>query len=263
MAEPLRRDERLGRLWRVLASALCFAVFGLGGLVIRVVVYPLLGLLLRDPARRARAARALIHHAFRLFIGLVVALGVASYELRGAERLRRRGLLVLANHPSLIDVVFLIALIEQADCIVKGALARNPFTRGPIRAAGFVCNDSGAGLVEDCIASVRAGNNLIVFPEGTRTPLAGRARLQRGAAHIAVRGALDITPVRIRCAPPMLPKGVPWYRVPPRRPHFVIEVCDDIAVGRFAAAGGPALGARRLTDHLTDYFSPETCRAAA
>lgn len=260
MAEGLRR---LGCLWRVAASAICFAVFGLGGLAIRLLVYPLLTLLVRDRRRRSLVARAVIHRAFRLFVGLMVALGVVTYELRGAERLRRRGLLVLANHPSLIDVVFLIALIERADCIVKGALARNPFTRGPIAAAGFVCNDSGAGLVEDCIASVRAGNNLIIFPEGTRTPLAGRGRLQRGAANIAVRGALDITPVHIRCAPPMLPKGVPWYRVPPRRPHFVIEVRDDITVARFAAAAGEALAARRLTDHLTDYFSPETCRAAA
>ncbi len=34
--------ERLNRYWRVFATGFCFAVFGLGGLVIRLLVYPLL-----------------------------------------------------------------------------------------------------------------------------------------------------------------------------------------------------------------------------
>ena len=74
------------------------------------------------------------------------------------------GLLILANHPSLIDVVFLISFVRHADCIVKAALAHNPFMRGPIRAAGFITNGDGAGLLEDCVKSLRGGNNLIVFP---------------------------------------------------------------------------------------------------
>lgn len=245
--------------WRIVATGLCFSTFGLGGLLLRVLVFPLLRLMVWNRQRRALIAKWLIHQSFRVFVGLMATVGVISYEVRGREKLKRDGLLILANHPSLIDVVFLISFVSRADCIVKGTLARNPFTRGPVRAAGFACNDSGAGLVEDCIASVRSGNNLVIFPEGTRTPLSGEARLQRGAANIAVRGGIDITPVRIRCSPPMLTKGVKWYRVPERRAHFVIEVCDDIRVRDFTeGCAGEALAARRLTDHLTEYFSMET-----
>ncbi len=257
--------DRLGRLWRIVATAVCFLTFGLGGLLMRLAVYPLLSLFVRESHRRMLFSRWIIHHAFRLFVRLMMAVGVISVEVHGAHRLRhRRGMLVLANHPSLIDVVFLISLIECADCVVKGGLARNAFTRGPIRAAGFVRNDAGVELVSDCIASVRAGSNLIIFPEGTRTPLNGKARLQRGAANIAVRGAIDITPVRISCSPPVLTKGVGWYHVPPRRAHFCIEICDDIRIDRFVSGDcGEALAARRLTDHLTDYFFLEPCRAAS
>lgn len=251
--------ERIDQYWRICATGFCFSTFGLGGLLMRVFIFPLLWVVVWHQRRRAELAKWVIHHAFRGFVGLMALVGVISYEVRGAERLKRRGLLVLANHPSLIDVVFLISFVRHADCIVKGALARNPFTRGPIRAAGFVCNDSGAGLVEDCIVSLRSGNNLVIFPEGTRTPLNGEARLQRGAANIAVRGNIDITPVRIRCTPPMLTKGVKWYRVPERRAHFIIEVCDDIPVRDFTQdSPSEALAARRLTDHLTEYFSMET-----
>jgi hypothetical protein len=94
---------------------------------------------------------------------------------------------VLANHPTLIDVVFLISLLPNADCVVK-RVACNPFMRGPVRAAGYISNDDGAGLVDDCIAAVRAGGSLVIFPEGTRSVPGQPPRLQRGAANIAVRG---------------------------------------------------------------------------
>jgi len=258
--------ERIGRCWRVLATGLCFAVFGLGGLLLRVLVFPALRFAVRSPERQATLARHLIRWTFRVFLGLMQALGVLSFEVRGLAKLQRRGLLILANHPTLIDVVFLIAFVERADCIVKAALARNSFTRGPVRAAGYVCNDSGPGMVEDCIASLRAGNNLIVFPEGTRTPRDGSAACwQRGGAHVALRSGVDVTPVRIAVTPPVLRKGDPWYRVPVRRSHFVFDIGDDISVAAFVE-GSPneALAARHLTDHLAHTLtSPETFRAAA
>jgi 1-acyl-sn-glycerol-3-phosphate acyltransferase len=256
--------ERIDLYWRVCATGLCFSSFGIGGLLLRVLVFPLLRLAVWHEQRRAAFARWLIHHAFRFFVGLMCRLGVISYEVRGRHKLRRRGLLILANHPTLIDVVFLMSFIKHADCIVKAALAGNPFTRGPVRAAGFVCNDSGPGMVHDCIASLHAGNNLIVFPEGTRTPRDGAARLQRGAANVAVRGGIAVTPVRIRVTPPTLGKGEKWYRVPARRAHFIFDVGDDIDVRRFTEPGGSeAIAARRLTEHLAEHFSPETLSAPA
>ncbi|HSV34480.1 MAG TPA: lysophospholipid acyltransferase family protein [Ramlibacter sp.] len=248
--------ERIGAAWRVLATGLCFACFGIGGLLLGIVLFPFMRLCIRDARQRARAAKAVIHHLFRFFIGLMRSMGVLTYEVRGLARLQPGGQLILANHPTLIDVVFLMAFIGRADCIVKGALARNPFTRGPVRAAGFVFNDSGSGLVEDCVNSVRAGNNLIIFPEGTRSAQDGPLRLHRGAARVALLGEVDIVPVRIQCTPATLSKGDKWYSVPARRAHFDIEVCEPIPVAQFSADGEhPALAARRLTAHLTDYFS--------
>ncbi|MDF3888457.1 lysophospholipid acyltransferase family protein [Cupriavidus basilensis] len=250
--------ERLDRAWRVCATGLCFSSFGVGGLVLRVVVFPLLALVMWPSARRQRACKNVVHHAFRLFLWLMRSVGVIRYEVLHAERLRRRGLLIVANHPSLIDVVFLIALTRQSDCVVKSGLARNPFTRGPVRATGYVCNDSGAGMVDDCIASLRAGNNLVIFPEGTRTALHGPLRLRRGAANIAVRGGFALTPVVIRCEPPTLTKGEKWYRVPPRRPRYIIDVREDIRVAQWVPSGmDDTLAVRHLTHSLSEFFSRE------
>lgn len=249
--------ERIDRAWRVAGTGLSFVTFGLGGLLIGLLGAPLLNLLVRDRTRRTRIARLGVHLAFRCFIGWMHLLGVLRYTVIGRYKLDRGGLLVLANHPTLIDVVFLISLIPNADCVVRAGLFRNPFTGGPLRAANYRCNDSGAGLVDDCIASLRAGNNLVLFPEGTRTPVGGPMTLQRGAANIAVRGGRDVTPVRIRCEPLTLTKGLPWWRVPPRRAHFTIRIDDDIAIAPFRAAHEDALAARHLTRFLHDHFLVE------
>jgi 1-acyl-sn-glycerol-3-phosphate acyltransferase len=250
--------DRIGHGWRVLATGLSFALFGLGGLLLRVLVFPLLSLCVRAPASRIRLSRGLIRLSFRTFVGIMRTLGVLRYEVSGLDKLDRRGLLILANHPTLIDTVFLIAFVRNADCIVKSGLWNNPFTRGPVRAAGYVCNDRGPELVEDCIVSLRGGGNLIVFPEGTRTPRDGAIELKRGAANIAVRGARAVTPVRIGCEPPTLGKGDKWWQVPPRQASFRITVGDDIAIERFT---GPdvtdTVAARRLTEYLQRYFMEE------
>jgi 1-acyl-sn-glycerol-3-phosphate acyltransferase len=250
--------ERTGRYWRICATGLSFAAFGVGGLAMRVLLVPLLNLLIWKRQLRIRLARSMIRVAFRGFVGLMRGLGVLRYRITGLERLQRSGLLILANHPTLIDTVFLMAFVKRADCIVKSELWNNPFTHGPVRAAGYIRNDSGIGMLDDCIASLGCGNNLIVFPEGTRTLADGEVRLKRGAANIAVRGATNVTPVLIRCTPPTLGKGGKWWRVPPRRAQFNIHVQEDIDVRPFiAAAGSETLAARHLTEYLEDYFNKE------
>lgn len=249
--------------WRIIGTGLSFAVFGAGGLLMRVVVFPLLYVFVWRRERRVTVAREVIRITFRGFIGMMRVLGVLSYEIHGLEKLDRRGLLILANHPTLLDTVFLMAFVHNADCIVKGKLRNNPFTRGPVRAAGYICNDDGPGLIEDCIASLRGGSNVIIFPEGTRTPAPGLSQFKRGAANIAVRGRWNITPVVISCVPPTLGKGQKWWQVPVRRMHFRIDVRDDMVIDALMKGSDrDVLAARNVTEQLQTYFSKEHTRHA-
>lgn len=251
--------KRINRYWRVIATGLSFALFGLGGLMLRLVVFPVLGVVVRDPRQRMLRARSVIRLAFRGFVELMRVLGVIRYDITGLERLDRQGMLILANHPTLIDTVLLMAFVRHADCIVKNALWRNPFTRGPIRAAGYISNEQGPDLIEDCIESIRSGGNLIIFPEGTRTPRDGHISFKRGAANVAVRGACPITPVRIACTPATLGKGAKWWEVPDTVAHFRLHIGPDIRIGTDVpqCADNPTLAARQLTTYLQQYFMKE------
>jgi 1-acyl-sn-glycerol-3-phosphate acyltransferase len=256
--------EIASRWWRVAATGFCFFVFALGAMVLNMLVFPLLRLCVWRRSDRARWAKNLMHYLFRFFVTLMRTVGVLRLEVHGLEKLKRPGLLIVANHPSLVDVLFLISLIKQADCVVNGRVQRNFFMRGTVRTTGYLCIENGLTLLRDAAASLHAGNSLIVFPEGSRTPLVGALPLQRGAAHVAIRTGVSITPVRIRCQPPMLTKGVPWCSVPVRPGHFVLEVCDDIPVECFQKIShNPTVAARHLTDHLTEFFSLEIQRAAS
>ncbi len=106
--------DRLWHYWRVAATGFCFAVFGIGGLVLRVAVFPLLYLVFWQSAERINAARNVIRILFRGFIGLMKYSGVLRYEIIGLDKLARNGLLILANHPTLIDTVFLMAYVNPS-----------------------------------------------------------------------------------------------------------------------------------------------------
>ncbi|MFZ6751423.1 lysophospholipid acyltransferase family protein [Undibacterium sp. Ren11W] len=255
--------NRLQFYWRVVATGLCFVSFGIGGLLLGVLVFPLIHMMIRQRQSRMRCARTVLRVTFRAFIGMMHALGVLRYEIIGLEKLERQGLLILANHPTLIDTVFLMAFVKRADCIVKAGLWNNPFMRGPVRAAGYINNDQGQQLVADCIGSLQDGNNLIVFPEGTRTAKDAVICMKRGAANIAVRGARNITPVLITCAPVTLGKGEKWWQIPPHRAQFRIEVLEDIEIAGFiAGAASEVMAARHLSDYLQKFFTQEYQRHA-
>jgi 1-acyl-sn-glycerol-3-phosphate acyltransferase len=249
----------LHKYWRICGTGIGFLAFGIGALSLRLLIFPLINLAVRHQQQRIAWSRTAIRWAFRSLIELMCMLRVISYDISGLERLQRRGLLILANHPTLIDTMLLMAFVRHADCIVKSALWNNPVTRGPVRAAGYISNAQGPLLVEDCIASLRSGGNLIIFPEGTRTPLDGNMSFKRGAANVAVRGNWSVTPVTIRCAPILLSKGKKWWKVPPTTPHFSIAVRPDIDIAQMTdAAANPALAARQLTHYLQHYFMKES-----
>lgn len=236
----------LNRFWRLIATAVSFALFGLGGLFIALIIFPLINLIIRDRAKRTAFAQATVHAIWRLYVRIMVTIGVLTCEVHGAELLRRdRGTLVIANHPSLLDIVFIMSLMEHTQCVVKAGVWNNPFMRGVVTAANYIPNTGDPEkLLDDCVAALEAGNNLVIFPEGSRTPPGCKRKYQRGFAYIALRSKAPLRLVTVSCSPPTLLKGEPWYSIPPRRPHWVIRVHDCIEIEPDSAE--PAIAVRRL-----------------
>lgn len=251
--------SKLDRTWRRFATGLSFFLFGAVGLLLSVVFLPALGLFVRQAERRTQYARCTIAWTFRLFVGIMRGLGLLKYELLGFEKLNRKGLVVIANHPSLIDTVFLLGFVQNSIAVVDDELFRNSFTGAPLRAAGFIRNDAGVTVLADCVAALDAGMNVVIFPEGTRTPRDGMVKLKRGVANIAIRAERNLTPIIIQCAPRTLMKGEKWWQIPERPPHYSFVVGDDIVAHTFSSDDeSPALAVRRLTAYLEQYFTTQS-----
>ncbi|WP_353189349.1 lysophospholipid acyltransferase family protein [Pandoraea pnomenusa] len=225
IAESSRRWEHARRRAASLLLWFCFAA---GGLVFSLLVFPALLLLPLTERRRRRCAMAMVHTCFASLVAVCRALGVMRFDIANADKLRHLGrAIVIANHPSYLDVVVLLSLMPRACCIVTSRHWRNPFLAGIVRSAGYLRNDGGPSLVRASESALADDVPLIVFPEGTRSPSRGRlGKFSRGFAHISLAHDCPILPVLIDCDPPAYTKQHTWYSIPATRPTLRIRVLD-------------------------------------
>ena len=248
-ARRVSSRRRLAYGWRVLRTGLAFVGFGVGAVVAAMIAWVWAR---GAPAQRELRTQHVVHQAFRLFVLWMKCLGLLRLSWVAGERLRGGGpRLVVANHPTLVDVVLLLARLPQADCVVKTAARRNALMRSIVTRAGYLANDEGDALIDACADRIAQGRSVLLFPEGTRSPRGGLRRFQRGAAHIALKTGCPIVPVTITCRPPTLLKGQPWHDVADRRVQFVLRVGAPIDPARYLGAGSTLpVAARRLTADL-------------
>lgn len=252
--------SRMNYCWRLVMTAVSFMLFGLGGLLLSLVGFNLLLLVQRDSLRRRLLARRAIAFSFRCFLRFCRMTGVYDYRIEGAELLQQdRGCLIVANHPSLIDYVMIASVVPEMDCLVKADLQKNLFMRGVIRAADYLINSEAETLLPDSQQRLARGDNILIFPEGTRTRYGHPLTLQRGAANIAVRAGCDLRVVHITCSQRMLDKQSRWYQIPPVKPLFTVRVQTRIDSQSFCESNPDAqpLAARRLTRHLQQALVPQ------
>lgn len=249
--------DRLSYGWRLMGTGLAFAALGVGGFVLAFTAIPIATVLTRDSQVRARRAQAIIRASLQLYVMMLRLLGLMRVDVVGGEALAAcRGMLIVANHPTLLDVVLIMALVPRACCVVKHQLWRHPLLRPVVSATGYIRNDHAPEIFMDkCREALASGNNLIIFPEGTRSIPGHRLHFQRGFAHIATLVMADLQPITITCEPVTLVKGEPWYRIPPRPGHWRIEAAKKITIRPYLESAARPLAARRLVSHLESYYN--------
>lgn len=220
------------RLWvrvpRGILALFFFLAFSIGGLVLGCVLFPPLMLF-----RARRAMRALVRSCYRLFVWAARVTGMIRVVVSPEDRARfetMRGRVVVASHPTLIDVVILLALLPDTTAVAKAAAGRNFFYSRVVNAA-FLVNDNPLRVLDEAKDLLARGGNLVIFPEGTRTPVdAPQHKLHRGAAQIALHAGAPVQCVSVTCDPPVLAKGQPAWDVGDRVITFTLRACGEISV---------------------------------
>ena len=245
--------QKTVRLARSGLAAAFFLSFGLGGLVIGCVCLPLMALFPQ------RFSRALVRASYQFFVGAARVTGLFRVDIAPADRAllaQTRGHVIVANHLTLIDIVILIAMLPDSTSIAKAAAKRNFFYSQIVRRI-FLVNDDPARALDEAQHLLARGVNVIVFPEGTRTPADASSRtIRRGAAQIAIHADVPIQPILIGCDPPVLAKGQPWHDVADRTIVWTLRALDEIPASRPPDGHGTHAAAVALTKRIFDTLWP-------
>ncbi|MFP3089356.1 1-acyl-sn-glycerol-3-phosphate acyltransferase [Treponema sp. TIM-1] len=242
-------------IYRVAAKWFSFFIFGLGTLFLVVVVFPVLRLWVHPREKFRTHARSFVSRSFRFFTKLMDLLGIVKLVVDDREFFRRlNAKIVVANHPSLLDVVMLISLIPNADCIVRGALSHT-IVRGVIRQLYIPNSLDFEDLMAACINSLNQGNTIIFFPEGTRTPRTGEIVLKKGASRLALRSGRGIIPIYIGGNDKYgLGKRDPWTAFNHRDKYrYHIRRGAELLPETYGAMPAPR-AVRQLTEDIRNFF---------
>jgi 1-acyl-sn-glycerol-3-phosphate acyltransferase len=245
---PLRRGLRRvwqGCLFYVLLVHL--AAMSLTWNLVALLIHPLL------PRRQGLVVgRAAISSVYRGYWTCAQWLGLMQLDYTALDVLNEDGgLIIAANHPSMLDALLVIARVPRGICIMRASLMRNPFLGAGARLARYIRNEPPRGMIRSAVANLQAGGQLVLFPEGTRTIAAPINPFRPGITLIAQMAQVPIQTVLIESTSPYLGKGWPIWRLP----EFPVVISARLG-RRFA----PEADHQGLLKRLEAYFADELSR---
>lgn len=179
-------------------------------------------------------------------------------EVRGLVHLPAESPYVLTpNHLSLLDPPLLAASLPPQHLARtywagwSGIMFRNALMRWLSRATRVIPVDPGRGALSNLAlgASVlKAGNNLIWFPEAARSADGRLQRFQPGVGMLVLAQRAPIVPVSIRGTYQALPRGRRW----PRRHPVKITIGPVVTPEELAGASSDGPAHERIANALRD-----------
>jgi 1-acyl-sn-glycerol-3-phosphate acyltransferase len=208
-------------MWGILQGLLLFlGVMSLGWNAMALLLYPLL-----SRQQGLRIGRATIAHSYAFFWRIASLTGLLKIDTSALTAVQNEpGLIIVANHPSMLDALLLVARLPRSACVMKASLMGNIFIGPGARLARYIQNDSPRGMIREAVKDLKAGGQLLLFPEGTRTTRYPLNAFRPGVALIAKLANTPIQTVFIYTSSPYLGKGWPLWRLPPLPMRFSVRL---------------------------------------
>jgi 1-acyl-sn-glycerol-3-phosphate acyltransferase len=109
--------------------------------------------------------------------------------------------IIAANHPSTADPFFVASMIHQRSFImIEELMFQVPILGAYLRQSGHICIQHGnnARAMESALAHLKAGQTVVIFPEGLISPREGGFNpAHTGVARLALASGAPVIPVGI------------------------------------------------------------------
>jgi len=218
--------QKIFYTYRVVVKVLFFINFGVGSTILSLLLFPLF----------FSKPRKFVSFSFMLFVWQMRLSGILTLKVKNKENLRDlHSKIIVANHPSLLDVVLLISLISNADCLVNNSLGKRNILRIIVNTL-YISNELVFEEISNRVAnSLSKGNCVIIFPEGTRSIPGKAINFKKGAARLALETGYDIVPMHIGGNEKI---GLRKHDAllsfhPTERYHYVLEVLPSISIDEY------------------------------
>lgn len=235
-----------------LMKILAIVYFGVGAVFLAIFVFPFIHLFAsRKKQDFGVTARAYVSHTFRVFLDGLNLTHTSIRRVDDAEAYRKiHSKIIIANHPSLLDFVYIMSLVPNSTCIVRGSLTKTPLA-GVIKQAYITNTTEFDDVLVECKKLTDQGCNVIIFPEGTRTPRHGQNNYKKGAARIALYCGCDVQPIFIGGSDKYgLGKHDPLWSYNHVEPYlYDFKLLPVISVDEFKDMSAP-IAAKHLTEKM-------------
>lgn len=178
------------------------------------------GALPLEPRQRECITRKAIRRLAGIWVKGLEVMRILEVDFGGIDQpFGRRGLVLVANHPTYLDAVLFMSIIPNLFCLTKAGNLERFWISVTARQAGYVDNGNALRMVRECIARIQREENLLIFPEGTRTTGTQVKNLKRGFAYIAIKARVPLVVIRVTSFnEEFMRKGRPFFCVSPRIP---------------------------------------------
>ena len=201
-----------------------FFVFGCGAILLNFFVFPFI-------KNNKFLCSDIIHYAWKFFVNFMIMLGLFKLEIKKLSKIENK--IIVATHPSFIDIVILIALIPHSTCFVKKELAHNPILKNLVNSI-FITNEVDLDeLKSKSKEMLDMGFNVIIFPSGIRHRRNEFPKIKKGASLVALNSNKNIIPIKFFTDYDFMFINQPFYEVGEHRVTFEVEQMPEINVQDF------------------------------
>ena len=179
-------------------------------------------------ARLFDSSNNLSHRISSLWGRLMCTLNGIQVDVEGLEHVRRdRAQVFVANHQGFFDIFALSGFLPvQIRWVAKSSLFKIPFVGWAIAASGYipVVRGDRKKSYQAFVATIeklKAGNSIVIFPEGTRSEDGTIGPFKKGGLLLSVRSGAPLVPVTLLGTGNIIKKGSGIIR--PGRIQIVIS----------------------------------------
>lgn len=191
---------------RILRSIIFYAVFISGTFIISASVV-ILGYL--------PGTTSLIRKLELCWAKLSVFVSGVKLQVEKSELKKEENYIFLANHQSNLDIPIILSSFSEffPRFLAKESLFKIPFFGPGMRKTGHIPIDrenkrKGMQALQAAVQRAKAGESILIFPEGTRNPKGDKLQeFQIGAFIIILKSGLPVVPLIINGTNKILPKG--------------------------------------------------------